>query len=162
MWNKIFFRNTEQAKYAKYTIIFSAFFALFLTTVSVSHAQSTSESEKNTDQNARIILQNSIHALQTSQNYAVDLHCRAQIFGIFFSGKGMYCQKRQRNTFTAKERISSRWEMEYYFPTFHQYNLSVLNGEQMKLWRFNERRTIVGMDAPNTSTHPKSSASDLE
>lgn len=118
--------------------------------ISLLQSQSPKETDKGSHENARTILKNVIYTLQSSQNYAVDLHCKAQIYDTFFSGKGMFCQKRQSHPITGLDRISARWEMEYYFPTFSHYTLSVLNGEQMKLWRVNEQRSANDTNSEKT------------
>ncbi len=150
MQNKIFFQTAKRVKCAKFVGIITLIFSIPFAIISVLQAQNNAKLDNSTNQNAQIILQNSIRTIQSSQNYAVDLHYKAEIYGIFFNGKGMYCQKRQLHPVTKQEQISMRWEMEYYFPTFSQYSLSVLNGEQMKIWRLNERRPVTNK-IPSTS-----------
>lgn len=155
MWKKIFIRNKKQAVWGKCAKRLTLPILLIwgicvllegwgLCEESVPGRNSeqavTFSRTEFLDRSARLILEDSIQRLSQSQSYSVDLFCQVKIHGASFTGKGMFCQKRLANTLTGSEIFSARWEMEYYLPGFRQYQLSVLNGEQMKLWTLRERR----------------------
>lgn len=145
MYHKNFFWTLNRVKYANYIFVISGiflFFNLFFTTVMVS-AEETPQSfsaSDDLDRTVRIILQNSIRTIWEAQNYSTNLHCQADIMGKIFNGKGEFYQKCEIGSLNAQEKVSARWEFTFYMTGFRFYQLSVLNGDQERLWTLTERR----------------------